>query len=34
MPAAVVPKTTHVEWTADGRVVILAPNTLGIWRPG
>jgi hypothetical protein len=34
MPARVVPKTTHVEWTADGRVVVLAYNVLGVWRPG
>lgn len=34
MPAHVVPKTTDVEWTADGRVVILAPTVLGVWRPG
>jgi hypothetical protein len=34
MPADVVPKTTDVKWTADGRVVILATNVLGVWRPG
>jgi hypothetical protein len=34
MPAHIVPKTTHVEWTADGRLVILATNALGVWRPG
>jgi len=34
MPAHAIPKTTDVQWTADGRVVILAANALGIWRPG
>ncbi|MCA1706932.1 MAG: hypothetical protein LC808_28180, partial [Actinobacteria bacterium] len=34
MPAHIAPKTTHVEWTADGRLVILATNVLGVWRPG
>ena len=34
MPAHAVPKTTYVQWTADGRVVILAANALGVWRPG
>jgi hypothetical protein len=34
MPARIVPKTTHVEWTADGRVVLLATNLLAVWRPG
>jgi hypothetical protein len=33
MPARIVPKATDVKWTADGRVVILAGNVLGIWRP-
>lgn len=34
MPAPVVPKTTDVEWTADGRVVILATDVLAVWRRG
>ena len=34
MPAHVAPKATDVEWTADGRVVILATDVLGVWRPG
>jgi hypothetical protein len=34
MPARIVPKATDVEWTLDGRVVILAGNMLGVWRPG
>ena len=34
MPARIVPKATHVEWTADGRIVILSGNVLGVWRPG
>lgn len=34
MPARIVPKTTDVEWTTDGRVVILSGNVLGVWRPG
>lgn len=34
MPARVVPKTTDVEWTRDGRAVVLAYNALGVWRPG
>jgi hypothetical protein len=34
MPAHVVPKTTDVEWTSDGRVVLLARDVLAVWRPG
>lgn len=34
MPARIVPKATDVEWTTDGRVVILSGNVLGVWRPG
>jgi hypothetical protein len=34
MPAHVVPKTTDVEWTADGRVVLLAFDVVAVWRPG
>ena len=34
MPARIVPKATDVEWTPDGRVVILAGEALGVWRPG
>jgi hypothetical protein len=34
MPAPLVPKATHVEWTPDGRVVIMSGNVLGVWRPG
>jgi hypothetical protein len=34
MPAHAIPKTTEVHWTADGRVVILSANALGVWRPG
>jgi hypothetical protein len=33
MPAGIVPKATDVAWTADGRVVILSGNVLGVWRP-
>jgi hypothetical protein len=34
MPAHIVPKATDVEWSADGRVVILSGNVLAVWRPG
>jgi hypothetical protein len=34
MPAHVVPKTTDVEWTSDGGVVLLARDVLAVWRPG
>ena len=34
MPARIVPKATDVEWSADGRVVILSGEALGVWRPG
>jgi hypothetical protein len=34
MPAPIVPKITDVQWTADGRVVVLASNLLAVWRPG
>jgi len=34
MPTPAIPKTTDMKWTADGRVVILAANAFGIWRPG
>jgi hypothetical protein len=34
MPAHLVPKATDVQWTADGRVVVLSGDVLGVWRPG
>jgi hypothetical protein len=34
MPASLVPKITDVEWSADGRVVILSGDVLGVWHPG
>jgi hypothetical protein len=34
MPAPLVPKATDVQWTADGRVVLLSGNLLAVWRPG
>jgi hypothetical protein len=34
MPAPIVPKATDVEWMADGRVVIVTGNVVGVWRPG
>ncbi len=34
MPAAIVPKETSIQWTPDGRVVILDGPALGVWRPG
>jgi hypothetical protein len=34
MPARLVPKATDVEWTPDGRVVILSGDVLQVWRPG
>jgi hypothetical protein len=34
MPAPLVPKITDIEWSADGRVVILSGDVLGVWRPG
>jgi hypothetical protein len=34
MPAPMVPKITDVQWTTDGRVVVLASNLLAVWRPG
>jgi hypothetical protein len=34
MPARIVPKATDVEWSADGRVVILSGDALRDWRPG
>jgi hypothetical protein len=34
MPARLVPKATHVEWTRDGRVVVLSEGTARVWRPG
>jgi hypothetical protein len=34
MPARLVPKATDVEWSADGRVVILSGDVLAVWRPG
>jgi hypothetical protein len=34
MPAPMVPKITGVQWTADGRVVVLSGNLLAVWRPG
>jgi hypothetical protein len=34
MPARLVPKATDVEWTPDGRVVVLSEGTVRVWRPG
>jgi hypothetical protein len=34
MPMRLIPKVTDVEWTPDGRVVILSEAMLAIWRPG
>jgi hypothetical protein len=34
MPARVVPKAADVEWSPDGRVVILYGNVIGVWEPG
>jgi hypothetical protein len=34
MPAPLVPKDTDVEWTRDGRVVVLSDGTARVWRPG
>jgi hypothetical protein len=34
MPAPMVPKITDVQWTTDGRVVVLASSLLAVWRPG
>ena len=34
MPARSVAKATDVEWTADGRVVVLSGDVLMIWRAG
>jgi hypothetical protein len=34
MPARMVPKVTDVQWTADGAVVLLSGDLLGVWRPG
>ena len=34
MPARLVPKATDVEWTRDGRVVVLSEGTARVWRPG
>jgi hypothetical protein len=34
MPTRLVPKKTSVQWTDDGRVVLLNGRTLGLWRPG
>lgn len=34
MPARLIPKGTDVDWTPDGRVVILSGNVLRVWRPG
>jgi hypothetical protein len=34
MPAPMVPKVTDVQWTADGRVVVLSSDLLAVWRPG
>ena len=34
MPARLVPKATDVEWTPDGRVVVLSEGTARVWRPG
>jgi hypothetical protein len=34
MPARLVAKATDVQWTADGRAVVLSGDVLRIWRPG
>jgi hypothetical protein len=34
MPASLSPKATHVQWTADGRLVVLAEAEVAVWRPG
>jgi hypothetical protein len=34
MPAPLSPKATHVQWTADGRMVLLARAEIAVWRPG
>jgi hypothetical protein len=34
MPAHLIPKATDVEWTADGRILILSGGFLRAWRPG
>jgi hypothetical protein len=34
MPAQLVSKATDVEWTPDGRVVVLSEGTARVWRPG
>jgi hypothetical protein len=34
MPAHLIPKATDVNWTGDGRVVILSGKVLAVWRPG
>lgn len=33
VPARIPPKGAHVQWTADGRVVLLASATVAVWRP-
>jgi hypothetical protein len=34
LPAAFVPKATDVEWSQDGRVIVLSAGTARVWRPG
>jgi hypothetical protein len=34
MPARIAEKAAHVQWTADGRVLLLAGSQLAVWRPG
>jgi hypothetical protein len=34
VPAQIVPKATQVEWTPDGRLVIVSGDLLALWRPG
>ena len=34
MPARLVPKATDVEWSQDGRVIVLSDGTARVWRPG
>jgi len=34
MPASLSPKATDVQWTADGRMVLLDRAEIAVWRPG
>ena len=34
MPASAFLKATKAEWTTDGRLVIVANDMVGVWRPG